>query len=318
LTEELDFLKKKVDAMMPDRKPVPEISDEVHIGKFSVPEALPFVRQLNIMPTTPAIGFEIDTNGDLIYYSDEYPGGTNIGHVSGDGLDAYNPTFEIIGGNLYLTDPGHPSGVDLGAVSGTDGEDGVDGVRGPMGPPGNDADVTDVINRVDVYTRPVLQGMVDEAADMLKKLLLVEKERLRQEIISFLLPILNKPQPVFRVYEVGDEYHIQVSYNNMVTWIDIDIDITGPQGEKGDTGDPHPEPEFYVDPTTYKLNYRYPGDAEWTAIETSIRGPQGAEGEQGDTGSTGATGPQGPAGPKGDKGDTGASAPVYKYYYCQT
>lgn len=84
-------------------------------------------------------------------------------------------------------------------------------------------------------------------------------------------------------------------YVNGVAIATVKDGATGPQGEKGDTGEQGPQGE------------------------TGATGPQGPKGDtgatgpKGDTGDTGATGPKGDTGsqgPQGPKGDTGATGPA--------
>ena len=80
-------------------------------------------------------------------------------------------------------------------------------------------------------------------------------------------------------------------YVNGVAIAQIKDGATGPQGEKGDTGEQGPQGE------------------------TGATGPQGPKGDtgatgpKGDTGDTGATGPKGDTGDTGPKGDTGSQGP---------
>ena len=80
-------------------------------------------------------------------------------------------------------------------------------------------------------------------------------------------------------------------YVNSVAIAQIKDGATGPQGEKGDTGEQGPQGE------------------------TGATGPQGPKGDtgatgpKGDTGDTGATGPKGDTGDTGPKGDTGSQGP---------
>lgn len=80
-------------------------------------------------------------------------------------------------------------------------------------------------------------------------------------------------------------------YVNGVAIATVKDGATGPQGEKGDTGEQGPQGE------------------------TGATGPQGPKGDtgatgpKGDTGDTGATGPKGDTGDTGPKGDTGATGP---------
>ena len=67
-----------------------------------------------------------------------------------------------------------------------------------------------------------------------------------------------------------------------------DVDLTGPQGPKGETGDTGPQGPK--------------GD-------TGETGPQGPQGDKGDTGPQGPKGDTGDTGPQGPKGDTGATGP---------
>lgn len=71
--------------------------------------------------------------------------------------------------------------------------------------------------------------------------------------------------------------------------------ITGPQGPKGDTGEPGP-----AGPQGPKGDTGEPGHAG----ETGPRGPRG------DPGIRGPQGPQGPAGPQGEQGPTGPAGPA--------
>ena len=101
-------------------------------------------------------------------------------------------------------------------------------------------------------------------------------------------------------------------------WFNIGVfPMPGPQGQKGDTGEPGPKGDttiWYVSeslsftgnpgdlclqPSTGNI-YRYTISSGWGTAVANIKGPQGP---QGATGATGATGPIGPTGPKGDKGD---------------
>lgn len=84
-------------------------------------------------------------------------------------------------------------------------------------------------------------------------------------------------------------------YVNGVAIATVKDGATGPQGEKGDTGEQGPQGE------------------------TGATGPQGPKGDTGDTGATGPKGDTGDTGPKGDtgatgpqgpKGDTGATGPA--------
>ena len=70
-----------------------------------------------------------------------------------------------------------------------------------------------------------------------------------------------------------------------------DIDIVGPQGPKGDTGEQGPQGPK--------------GDTG----EQGPQGPKGDTGEQGPQGPKGDTGEQGPQGPKGDTGEQGPQGP---------
>ena len=80
-------------------------------------------------------------------------------------------------------------------------------------------------------------------------------------------------------------------YVNGVAIATVKDGATGPQGEKGDTGEQGPQGE------------------------TGATGPQGPKGDtgatgpKGDTGDTGATGPKGDTGDTGPKGDTGSQGP---------
>lgn len=80
-------------------------------------------------------------------------------------------------------------------------------------------------------------------------------------------------------------------YSDGVAIAQIKDGATGPQGEKGDTGEQGPQGE------------------------TGATGPQGPKGDtgatgpKGDTGDTGATGPKGDTGDTGPKGDTGSQGP---------
>lgn len=89
--------------------------------------------------------------------------------------------------------------------------------------------------------------------------------------------------------------------------------ITGPQGPKGDTGEPGP-----AGPQGPKGDTGEPGSAgpqgpkgetgpRGPRGEPGIRGPQGPQGEQGIQGPTGPTGPQGERGPQGPIGPTGSA-----------
>ena len=87
-------------------------------------------------------------------------------------------------------------------------------------------------------------------------------------------------------------------YVNGVAIATVKDGATGPQGEKGDTGEQGPQGEK--------------GDTGATGPQ-GPKGDTGATGPKGDTGDTGATGPkgdtgsQGPQGPKGETGATGAA-----------
>lgn len=80
-------------------------------------------------------------------------------------------------------------------------------------------------------------------------------------------------------------------YVNGVAIATVKDGATGPQGEKGDTGEQGPQ-----------------GDTGATGPQ-GPKGDTGATGPKGDTGDTGATGPKGDTGDTGPKGDTGATGP---------
>lgn len=90
-------------------------------------------------------------------------------------------------------------------------------------------------------------------------------------------------------------------YVNGVAIATVKDGATGPQGEKGDTGEQGPQGEK--------------GDTGATGPQ-GPKGDTGATGPKGDTGDTGSQGPQGPkgdtgaTGPQGPKGDTGATGPA--------
>lgn len=85
--------------------------------------------------------------------------------------------------------------------------------------------------------------------------------------------------------------------------------ITGPQGPKGDTGEPGP-----AGPQGPKGDTGEPGPAGATGPrgprgEPGIRGPQGPQGPAGPQGEQGPQGPAGPQGPRGIRGEPGLRGP---------
>ena len=96
--------------------------------------------------------------------------------------------------------------------------------------------------------------------------------------------------------EDGATFVPSVSPEGVISWTNnknlanpAPVDISGPQGEKGDTGETGPQGPK--------------GDKG----DTGETGATGSQGPKGDTGNTGPAGPQGPQGEKGDTGPAGAA-----------
>lgn len=93
----------------------------------------------------------------------------------------------------------------------------------------------------------------------------------------------------------------------------------GPQGPKGDTGEPGPQgpkgdtgaagPQGATGPQG-PAGERGEVGPQGPKGDTGAQGLQGPQGEQGPTGAKGDAGPQGPQGPKGDMGDPGPQGPA--------
>ena len=93
----------------------------------------------------------------------------------------------------------------------------------------------------------------------------------------------------------------------------------GPQGPKGDTGEPGPQgPKGDTGAAGPQGATGLQGPAgergevgpQGPKGDTGAQGLQGPQGEQGPTGAKGDAGPQGPQGPKGDMGDPGPQGPA--------
>lgn len=98
---------------------------------------------------------------------------------------------------------------------------------------------------------------------------------------------------VYRVGEDGEDYLAYywdpMEKDGEGDW--VAIQVRGPRGEKGDTGE------------------RGPTGPKGEKGDTGPQGPKGDKGDTGPQGERGETGPAGPTGPKGDKGNTGERGP---------
>lgn len=89
-------------------------------------------------------------------------------------------------------------------------------------------------------------------------------------------------------------------------WLESLIGETGPQGERGYTGDTGPQGPQGVKGEKGDQGIQGPQGIQGEKGDTGEQGPKGDKGDKGDTG---ATGPQGPKGDTGAKGDTGPTGP---------
>jgi hypothetical protein len=343
--------------------------------KYPRPEDFPPLRGGGIRDVSPVFSytdpsFAINQDGDLIVYNDEYPNGHNLGHVTGEGLGAYQPTFAIDGsGHLIITDQFNPSGFDLGLVAGADGADGTDGAPGidgldgspgEAGPAGQDGEDGTSVTKADVL--PELEALVEQLLTFKELELEARYDRILYQTLSTKLyelwyqhlhtligPAgkdgLNGVTPLLQVAEVGNEYLLQVSYDNGDTWTSISenlkgadgIDgvdgINGIDGVDGEDGQDWVVPVFEVSDTTYRLGYSFDHGDNFTYVGPSLKGATGDKGDKGDRGFTGPQGPQGvpgqdgadgfngadgATGPQGPTGPMGPPGITYEYYhmYC--
>lgn len=296
-----DLLTRRTpDAILQPRESVPEGID-VPIN----PERLAFslVPQAPSLPFNqdPGITMAIDGSGDLIYYSDDYPEGVNIGHVTGDGLSAYAPDFEIVDGHLILTDPLNPSGLDLGDITGpagTNGIDGEDGLNGVQGEKGADADISDILKTVTAFTELEILKEIGALRGQLMSELASLVQQMRTDIYHQVFTEINHRQPQIKVVEDGEDRYLSFSYDGGNSWVDDDVNIRGAQGIQGIQGTQGvqgvkgDEPDIFIQFIGYSLYIYVDGLLK---VNKDIRGEQGPQG------------PQGPA---------GINAPEYHYYYC--
>jgi hypothetical protein len=326
LLDDIEFLKESVDALVQTKRPMP-LDDVSNVMKGDKELSLTNAN----FSGTPIVAdredsFHIDGNGDLIVTNNEYPSGYNIGHVTGDGLAAYSPTWQIVDGDLIITDNDNPSGLNLGTVVGADGIDGTDGADGSMGltgAAGADADEVAIAGKVISLLQHVIDSEVESWVDKLRAEMDRKVIEVYNQLKVDLLAVTIKVRPIFRVAVVGVELHIQVSYDNSVTWIDFDVNLKGDTGATGATGAAGP-----IGPTGPKGDTGDTGATGATGA-TGSQGIQGAAGQSptihmvGDylywgygfasyylgkvVGEDGQTGPQGPTGPAGA---------TYYYYYC--
>ena len=183
------------------------------------------------------------------------------------------------------------------------------------------------------------EKMINKAYEDVKKLLLIDKkelsEELKNETILLLKSLNDSKEKIIKEMEIYLDDHTQKKENQINTYvedvIEPDLDkykveikrelsvfiqenqknLKGDKGDQGIQGEQGPVgPKGDTGPTGYQGPQGIQGP-------TGPQGPRGIQGEQGPigpTGATGSTGPQGligvtgpigPQGPKGDKGDTG-------------